>query len=382
MLTAGTVVDVVVFVLGALLVGRAILSALRTFILPRAANDLVARLVFLSVRRLFDLVAGPSRPFGTRDSLMAYFGPVSLLVLPAAWLVLVVTGYTAMFWAIGVRPVYDAFVASGSSLFTLGFIRPEVPLGAILSFTEAAIGLALVALLVSYLPTIYNAFSRRELLVRLLEVRADTPPSPLVLITRLHRLRGLESLPEDWERWERWFAEIEETHTSLTVLVHYRSQQADHSWVNAAGAIMDAAAMVRAAVAIPSDVRADLMIRAGYLAVRRIADVFRIPYNPNPSPDGVTSIDRARFDRALAVLDEAGVPLVADRDQAWRDFNGWRVNYDEALRGLERLTVAPTPWWDLPMRSAWITDEPVAELAAAHGAESARRDRTEGARRE
>ena len=171
-----------------------------------------------------------------------------------------------------------------------------------------------------------------------------------------------------WQRWEQWFAEVEETHTSLTVLVHYRSQQADHSWVNAAGAMMDAAAIVRSAVDVPMDVQADLMIRAGYLAVRRIASFFAIPFDPSPPPGGPTSVERTRFEAALDVLAGAGVPLVADRDQAWRDFSGWRVNYDEALRGLERLTVAPTPWWDRPMASAWATDEPVAERAAAHGA--------------
>ena len=116
------------------------------------------------------------------------------------------------------------------------------------------------------------------------------------------------------------------------------------------------------------DVRADVMIRAGYLAVRRIAGTFGIVSDANPAPDRPTSIGRDRFDAALGVLAGAGVPIVVDRDQAWRDFNGWRVNYDQALRGLERLTVAPEPWWDRPMRSAWVTDEPVAERAAAHGA--------------
>jgi hypothetical protein len=362
--------DVAVFALGALLVARAILSALRTFVLPRAANDAIARLVFRWTRRAFDLVAGPSKPYSTRDRLMAYFGPVSLTALPGVWLALVGAGYTAMFWAVGVRPLNDAFVASGSSLLTLGFLRPDRPGSDALAFSEAVIGLGLLALLISYLPTIYGAFSRRELLVRLLEVRADSPPSPLVLITRIHRLHGLESLRETWVRWEQWFAELEETHSSLTVLVHYRSQQPDQSWVNAAGAMMDAAALVRSTVDIPADVQADLMIRAGYLAMRRIASFFGVSYNPNPTPDTPTSIDRARFELALDILARAGVPLVADRDRAWRDFNGWRVNYDEALRGLERLTVAPTPWWDRPMRSAWVTDEPVPEEAAAHDASS------------
>ena len=359
--------DVAVFVLGALFVARTILSALRTFVLPRASNDFVARLVFHWTRRAFDLVAGPSKPYGTRDRLMAYFGPVSLVVLPGVWLVLVGIGYTAMFWAIGVRPVYDALVASGSTLLTLGFVRPDRPGGDVLAFSEATIGLGLVALLISYLPTIYGAFSRRELLVNLLEVRADSPPSPVVLITRFHRLHGLGALREMWERWEQWFSELEETHTSLTVLVHYRSQQPDHSWVNAAGAMMDAAALVRSSVDVPMDVQADLMIRAGYLAVRRIAGFFGIAYDPNPTPDARTSIDRARFETALDVLAGAGVPLVADRDRAWRDFNGWRVNYDDALRGLERLTVAPTAWWTRPILSAYVTDEPLAAEAVSHG---------------
>lgn len=359
---------VLVFALGAAAVARTLLSGIRTFILPRGSNDRLAKLAFHATRKAFDMVAGPSKPYAVRDRLMAYFGPVSLVILPGIWLVAITAGYMAMFWAIGVPTPYDAFVDSGSSLLTLGFARPAVEYGDVLAFSEAAIGLGLVALLVSYLPTIYGAFSRRELYVTLLEVRADSPPSPVVMLTRLQRLRGLGELGDMWEQWERWFAELEETHTSLTVLVHYRSQVPDRSWVNAAGAMMDAAALTRSAVNIPMDVRADVMIRAGYLALRRISDVFGIPYPAAPSPDDPTSVDRSRFETALDVIARAGVPVVADRDQAWRDFSGWRVNYDATLRGLERLTVAPTSWWERPMRSAWATDEPSAEEAAAHGA--------------
>ena len=157
------------------------------------------------------------------------------------------------------------------------------------------------------------------------------------------------------------------THTSLTILVDYRSPRPELSWVNAAGAMMDAAAIVRSSVAIPLDVQADLMIRAGYLALRRIGHVFGLNYNPHPSPDEPTSITRAMYDEAIEVLAQAGVPIIEDREHAWRDFNGWRVNYDEALRGLERLTIAPTGWWELPKRSAWDTDEPLAEEATRHG---------------
>jgi hypothetical protein len=351
------ILQVVVGLLGLLVIVRTVLSAIRTFVVPRGDNDALTRYAFRAIRKLFDLAAPPTRPYEYRDRIMAYYGPIALVLLPAWWLVLLATSYAAMFWALGL-PVTEAVIVSGSSLLTLGFDRPVIPGGDLLAFSEAAIGLALVALLVSYLPTIYGAFSRRELLVNLLEVRADSPPSPVVMITRIDRLSGLDVLHEMWERWEQWFAELEESHTSLPVLVFYRSQQNDHSWVNAAGAMMDAAALVRSALAIPMDVQADLMIRAGYLALRRIATVFEIPFDPTPSPHDVTSIDRARFDDALDVLQEAGVPLVADRDAAWRDFNGWRVNYDTVLRALERPSMAPTPWWERPIRSAWATDEP------------------------
>ena len=350
------------FALGAFVVARTVLSAIRSFVVPRGDNDPLTRVAFRSIRKVFDLIASPSRPYEFRDRVMAYYGPIALVLLPAYWLVLLSIAFSAMYWALGMAPG-DAFVASGSSLLTLGFARPDVPFGDLLAFTEAAIGLALVALLISYLPTIYGAFSRRELLVSLLEVRADSPPSPIVMITRMHRLSGLDALHDMWERWEQWFAELEETHTSLPVLVFYRSQQNDHSWVNAAGAMMDAAALVRSAVAIEQDVQADLMIRAGYLALRRIATFFKIPFDPHPSPTDATTIDRVRFDEAVAVLERAGVPIVTDRDQAWLDFNGWRVNYDRVLRALERITMAPTPWWERPILSAWVTDEPAASAA-------------------
>jgi hypothetical protein len=358
------ILQVVVGLLGLVVIVRTVLSAIRTFVVPRGDNDALTRYAFRAIRKLFDLAAPPTRPYEFRDRLMAYYGPIALVLLPAWWLFLLVLGFGAIYWALGL-PMEEALVVSGSSLLTLGFREPAIPGGDGLAFVEAAIGLALVALLISYLPTIYSAFSRRELLVSLLEVRADSPPSPVVMITRMHRVSGLDVMHEMYEKWEIWFAELEETHSSLPVLVFYRSQQHDKSWVNAAGAMMDAAALMRSAVAVPPDVQADLMIRAGYIALRRIGTFFTIEFDPHPLPTDATSIDRERFERAFDVLVASGVPVVEDRDQAWRDFNGWRVNYDSVLRKLEKLTMAPTPWWDRPMHSAYVTDEPDPEAAAA-----------------
>jgi hypothetical protein len=366
-------VRVAVFVVGLALVARTMLGAIRALLLPRGSNDRLSRIPIRTFRWLIDTAVPPGKPFELRDRVMAYFGPTALLLLLVYWLLLVAVGYAAMYWAIGAgagvgspppggaltHDIIEAIRLSGSSLLTLGFAASDATGATLLIFSEAILGLILIALLISYLPTIYSAFSRRELLVNLLEIRADTPPSPVVMLTRLDRLSGLDELHETWVRWERWFAEVEETHTSLPILPLYRSQRPELSWVNAAGAIMDAAALTRSVVDVPMDVQADLCIRAGYLALRRICDFFGIAYPANPLQDDPTSISRDRFDEVCAVLEGADIQLKADRDQAWLDYNGWRVNYDAALIGVARLAMAPPSWWDRPIASAYVTDEPV-----------------------
>jgi hypothetical protein len=339
------ILRIALFLLGAAIVAGTVFSAIRTFVLPRSANDSLTRIVFLSIRRLFDLRLRWARTYVERDRVLALFAPLGLLALPPTWLALVLIGYAGMFRALGVPSWREAFTVSGSSLLTLGFAPVEGLPRTILAFSEATIGLIMVALLIAYLPTIYTAFSRREALVTMLEVRAGSPPSAVEMIMRYQRLHGLGSLTDLWVAWEAWFTDVEESHTSLAALVFFRSPQPDHSWVTAAGAVLDAASLVASTVDVPRDARADLCIRAGYLALRDIADFFRIPYNPDPHPGDPISIAREEFDAACEQLAAQGVPLKPDRDQAWRDFAGWRVNYDTVLLALAAITVAPyAPW--------------------------------------
>jgi hypothetical protein len=261
-----------------------------------------------------------------------------------------------MFWALSLDVSnFDswgiAFLISGSSLFTLGNATVETVPQKLLSFSEAAMGPTLIALLIGYMPTIYGAFSKRESLVNLLEVRAGSPPCAVDMICRYNRLRGIEAIHEVWLRWEEWFSDLDETHTSLAMLNFLRSPVPEHSWVNAAAAVLDAAALVVSTVETPPDAQASLCLRGGYIALRRIADYFRVEYDPDPKPDDPISVTRAEFDRAINLLADENVPLKKDRDQAWRDFSGWRVNYDTVLIALARLTDAPpAPWTSPEMR--------------------------------
>ncbi|HEX9442268.1 MAG TPA: hypothetical protein VF909_21450, partial [Roseiflexaceae bacterium] len=177
-------VRVLVFILGFGIVIATVLSATRTFVLPRSVVVKLTRAVFLTSRFLFNLWTRRTTTYEERDRVMALYAPITLLILPAVWLVLVLVGYMGMFWAIGVGSWRMAFKVSGSSLLTLGFAQVDELPGTVLSFSEATIGLVLVALLIAYLPTMYGAFSRRELAVTMLEVRAGSPPSAIEMFAR------------------------------------------------------------------------------------------------------------------------------------------------------------------------------------------------------
>jgi hypothetical protein len=276
---------------------------------------------------------------------MANFVPVSLMVLVPTLLIIMNLGFTLVFWGARGGELYPAFLISGSSLLTLGSTPPTTPLEVLLSYAEATVGLTLTAVLIAYFPTMYSAFSQREVLVRQLETRAGSPPSAVYFFELAYPL-GRMDLGDFWREWELWFAQIDETHTSLGPLSFFRSSQPHHHWITAAGAVLDTAALHQAVLDYPRDPGAALCIRAGYLALRHICDLFSIPYPPDPHyPRNPISISRLEFDQACDRLTQAGLPLKADRDQAWTDFAGWRVNYDQTLLALCTLLMAPeAPW--------------------------------------
>jgi hypothetical protein len=354
-----TVVAVLAFVAGALVVVATFLSAIMTLVVPRAIPVRITRSVFLGLRVLFKLRGGRARSFQARDRDMALYGPISLFSLAATWLVLTGVGYMLLFWSLGVRPLREALELSGSSIYTLGFsVPPNLPT-TVLPFSEAGLGLVLLAMLISYLPSMYQSFSRREAAVAALDVRADTPPTAAAMLIRVSRIEGWTRLGDLWREWETWFVDVTETHTSLPALVFFRSPHWEHSWVTASGAVLDAASLYSSTVDRERSADAELCIRAGYVALRRIADFFGIEHDSDPHwPDAPISIERREFDDVCRRLAEAGVPLKDDLEQAWRDFAGWRVNYDRVLLALASLTMAPYAPWSSD-RSLLIRRRPV-----------------------
>jgi len=171
------ILDILVFLAGVALVAVTLNSAIRALVLPRGAREYLTHLAFKVMWLLFMPAVRLARSYEQRDRVMVLYAPLTLMLLPATWLFLLFSAYMMMYWAAGVRPLAEAFLLSGSSLFTLGFARADTTFVLSLVFTEAALGLSMVALLIAYLPAMYSAFQRRAVAVNLLEVRAGSPPS-------------------------------------------------------------------------------------------------------------------------------------------------------------------------------------------------------------
>jgi hypothetical protein len=336
---------VLLFLAGAAVVLVAVRSVLRTFVVPRALRAILPRAVFIGVRRVFRLRAGERHDYAIRDRVMAYYAPVALVTLLVVWVAILLAGFTAMFFALARLGVVDAFRFAGSAMFTLGFARRNEAPFILLDFVAAGTGLVFLALFITYLPSLYGGFQRRERGVAKLEVRAGQPPTGVYLIELAWVVGRLETLKGLWAEWEDWFTDVDESHSALPMLVFFRSGHPDQSWITAAGAILDGASLFDSTVDVPRMPEPQFMIRSGYLCLRHIADFFQIPVDHDPKPDDPISIEREEFDAVYDRLAASGVPVRADRDQCWRDFAGWRVNYDAPLVGLARLTMAPpAPW--------------------------------------
>ncbi|UYZ61898.1 hypothetical protein [Hymenobacter weizhouensis] len=338
--------QVVAFLAGVFLVIVTLSAAIRSFVLPRNESVLLNAWVFQGIRFFFDLAAGLSRTYSRRDKIEAHYAPVALVTLPIIWLTVVTAGFTLIYWGLGERDWLDCFQLSGSSLLTLGTHKTRGAVVTVFTFAEATMGLLLMTLLISYLPTIYQAFSRRELVVARLELRAGAPTSACTLLTWLNRSGSLLDDDEQWERWEEWFMEIEESHTSLPIISFFRSPQPGRSWVTAAGLILDTAALMFSVAEGPRSRQAELTFKAGCIALNRVYRFFDERGRTGPTSliednDPIEDPERADFDHVCEELQANGFQLRPNRDEAWQQYHTLRSRYREALDFLARLTVAP-----------------------------------------
>jgi hypothetical protein len=334
------------FALGLIIVLGTSGSLVRTLILPRG---LTSRLSVFVERHLvwksFLFFANRFESYESKDKILALAGPVSLLALLVTWLVAFLLGFALLLWPLVDGTFTEAMRESGSSLFTLGLAGSDRAGPSIVYFIAAATGLIVVALQIAYLPTLYASFNRRETLVTMLQSRAGSPAWGPELLVRHHTVDLMGNLPALYTDWEQWAADVAESHTNYPVLVWWRSPHPLRSWILALIALMDSAAMYNALSPSQAPIEGRLVLRMGFTCLRSIAEVMRIPFDPDPLPNDPIELTYEEFAGGVHRLEDVGFPMERTMEEAWDHFKGWRVNYEGVAYALADAVVAPPgPW--------------------------------------
>jgi hypothetical protein len=222
-----------------------------------------------------------------RENFLSVFGPLSLLVLISTWVLGLIAGFALLHWSLGTSlpqasGLVDCLYFSGTTFFTVGFgdVVPSPGLGRFLAVAEGGIGFGFLALIIGYMPVLYQAFSRREVVISLLDARAGSPPSAGQMLLRVapHYEAGAASAV--LAEWEHWSAELLESHLSFPVLSFYRSQHDNQSWLGTLTTILDTCALILAAAPGKCIFQAQLTFAMARHAAVDLALVLRTPPRP------------------------------------------------------------------------------------------------------
>ncbi|MGB7923775.1 MAG: potassium channel family protein [Pyrinomonadaceae bacterium] len=339
---------------GCILILTVLWDAFETIVLPRRVTRRIrlTRLFYYYTWKPWSALARRMRHNKRRDSYVGVYGPLSLIVLISIWAIGLVIGFALLQWAhytkLNVPEAMPAFgvylYMSGVTFFTLGFgdVAPVAPLGRFLSTVEAGMGFGFLALVIGYLPVLYQAFSRREVNISLLDARSGSPSSPTELLRRHAASGSMNELGEFLRDWERWAAELMESHLSYPVLCYFRSQHDNQSWLVALTTVLDTCALVMVGIDGAPVWQASLTFA---IARHAVVDLTQIFYTPpvTPQPDRLPPADLSRLRLSLAA---AGIPL---RDGAAADQKllELRRMYEPYVYALAQYLFMPLPVWIL-----------------------------------
>jgi hypothetical protein len=341
---------------GAALILMAWASAIGTLIVPRQVGSWLTRSVDRVVLAAYQFIARGITDFRRLDRVLATQAAATLVTQLFAWLMIAFFGFTLLLWPWAVSGLASAFSDAGSSMFTLGYNEPTGAWPAAIVFAAAGTGLVIVALQIGYLPTLYSAFNRRETEVALLNARSGVPSWGPELLSRTHYALGsgtstVDTLPDLYSRWERWAADVAESHTTYLPLVRFRSPRPFSSWVTALLAVLDSAAMYlalspKAAPTVP----ARLCLRAGFECLTRIAQAMGCDVPSVPDPAAGITVTYEEFQEGVERLRGVDFNIERDPAEAWPDFVGWRVNYEQAAFAIAAAIDAVPAYWSGPRR--------------------------------
>jgi len=326
-------------------------DAFETIILPRrvARRFRLVRLITFVIQLGWKSLGYVTRAGARRESILSYLGPLSLLALFGFWAVLFVFGFALLLWGLAlplnapdkVISFTTYLYLSGTTFFTLGLgdITPLPGVARLLVVSEVALGFIFLALVISYVPIIYQAFSRRELRISLLDSRAGSPATAAELLRRNHAGKNVEELRLLLRDWEVWCADILESHLSYPILAYYRSQHDQQSWVEALTVILDTSALILTGIDGLADEPARFTFAMARHAVVDLALVIGIP-----PTTGVNRLSAAEFAHLRDVLAASGIHL-REGTATEQKLAALRETYEPFVSALaDRMLVSLPPW--------------------------------------
>ena len=328
-------------------------DSFETIVLPRRVSRRffrLSRLFYASTWVLWSSIARKMRPGNRREFYLSYYGPLSLLLLLIAWALVLVFSFALVQWGLSSPlnvPAKDVsfgtyLYLSGTTFVTLGLgdVAPMAGLSRFLVFGEAAMGFLFLALVISYVPVIYQAFSRREVNITLLDARAGSPPCATEFLRRQYRDQRIEEIVQFMREWERWCAELLESHLSYPVLTYYRSQHERQSWLAALTTILDTCALLIIGfegISAPT-------IRYTFAIARHAAVDLAQVYGTPPLDPKLNRLSNADFARMRDALAEVGLVLDHGGDAEERLYN-IRRSYEPFVNALaDHLLLILPPW--------------------------------------
>ena len=359
--------------LGIVLILLVAQDAFETIVLPRRVTRRIrlTKLFYRVTQRSWNLISRLIRSSTRRDAFRGYMAPSSLLGLLVFWAGLFILGYALLFWGL-VLPLsalnnvtsFSTYIyLSSTTFFTLGLgdVSPLPGVGRFLLISEAALGFIFLALMISYIPVLYQAFSRRELRISLLDARAGSPGTAVELLRRScggKTVEGIEELRSLLHDWEVWCADILESHLSYPILAFYRSQHEQQSWVGALTIILDTCALVLTSLDVDKTSGAPVQAAKFTFAMARhaVVDLAQV-LNVSP-PTAVNRLSAAEFIDLQEMLSAAGIRLNDGRTSEQK-LSELRATYEPFVIALAERIQVSLPLWLPPKETLddWQTSD-------------------------
>lgn len=320
-------------------------GVVKMLLLPGYSRSFLTGAVARAVLAGFRLGASRITALERRERVLAAGPPVFLVALLGCWIASLYAAYSLLLLPFAGPSPDAALRMSGSALFTLGFATPRGAAAYLVVFAAAFSGIAVIALMIGYMPTLYAAYNRREVLVAMLAALSGTPPWGPELLARQRLIGDVGYLAGLYDQWAEWAADVGESHSTYRTLIYFRSRNPRQAWPLALLAVLDAAALQAALCPESAPASARPLLRIGFTSIRALAATLGVRVNDDPRPDDPLALTREEFDAAVRHLAEAGWTFERSPEEAWPHFRGWRVNYETAFYSIAaHLDLPPAVW--------------------------------------